>query len=74
MPLLSAAETEPLFETLFSLFWGEFLDFYDVNIYDIGVSSHLWRERKGLESLGGPSALLCNLFCVVLLVLEMDRF
>ena len=74
MSIFVAFETESLFGTHFSFFWGEFLEFDHIYIHDIGVLGHHSGRREGLESLGRLSALLGNLFCVVPLVLEMDCF
>ena len=67
------SEAKFLLETFLSLFWGELLDFYCINVHGIRVFSCL-RRGEGLESLGRPPALLGDLLHTVPLVLEMDCF
>ena len=74
VPFLMTSETKSLLETFLSLFWGEFLDFHNINVHSIGVSGYSRGGGEGLESLGRPSTLLGDLFHAVPLVLKMDCF
>ena len=71
----ATTEAESLLGALFSFLWSKFLGEFDhINIHGIGVFGCFRRQRKGLESLGGPSASLSDLLSTIPLVLEVGGF
>ena len=72
MSAFVTVETESFLGTSLSFFWGHLWGKLDcVNVHGIWVF-HSRRRREGLEGLGSSSTLLSDLFCMVLLVLEVS--
>ena len=75
MSAFMTVEAESLLDTLLSFLRGEFLwEFNHIDVHSIRVFSGSMGCRERLESLGRPSTLLGNLFCMIPLVLEVDGF